>query len=163
MGIALCMVSRVVVFTILPHIKSQYGDSLDVIFGQRLVFISLGGDLMGRFITIITPHFPNWCASTIVLSVALIQFAFLDVVLIYMFGDNVLPASDLIVQIVVAIFATLTGFLHTQSYAYAGVNVEKPYLTQVAAMMNVSTQVGNYVGLFVSFTLLIVFSKGLLG
>jgi len=139
----------------LTHVPSQSSNQAD--FSQHLVFVILAGDLGGRFLTVIAPRLPDKWAALVVLVLALIQFVFLDVVLLYIYGNRIIPLSDLTVQISLVIFSMATGYLQTQSYAYAAIGVPIKYRTQVGALMNVATQAGNFLGLGLSFTLRLVF------
>jgi len=160
MAIALILTSRVVVYTILTNVKPECTEDptatsdncFPVAFSQRLVFINLGGDLGGRFLTIISPRFPEHWASFVLLVAALLQFLFVNVVLLYVYTVYI-PLSDIAAQITVVAFATTTGYLQTQSYAYAAVGTKPEWGTQVGALMNVATQTGNFLGLILSFTL----------
>jgi len=159
LAIAIILISRVVCYTILPYVSpeckddpAQSGSCFPHAFSQRLVFCNLGGDLFGRFLTIILPRLPETWGSFILLVVSLIQFLFLNVVLLYVYTDYI-PLSDIGTQIAVVVFATITGYLQTLSYAYAPVGTRDEWRTQVSALMNVATQAGNFLGLGLSFLL----------
>eukprot|EP01124_Arcella_intermedia_P034890 TRINITY_DN8740_c0_g1_i1.p1 TRINITY_DN8740_c0_g1~~TRINITY_DN8740_c0_g1_i1.p1 ORF type:complete len:486 (-),score=58.25 TRINITY_DN8740_c0_g1_i1:50-1507(-) len=150
-GIALLMISRLTVFTILPHVPAE-DPANQVAFSQMLVFINLGGDLFGRFLTVVTPRYPDHIASYILLGIALLHFSVINLVLLYVYS-HIIPLNDIAVQVILGAFASTTGYLQTNFYAYATYGIPDVFKTQIGALMNVSTQVGNFTGLAFSFVL----------
>jgi len=155
LGITLLMISRVTVFTILTHVPAV--NVAQDVFSQRLVYVNLAGDLLGRLLTVILPLLPEKRASLIILVIILIHFSCLDVVLLYVYGHGIISPNDIVSQVFLAIFASFTGYLQTQSYVYAAVGVDPLFKTQVGALMNLATQTGNFGGLLMSFMLRYVF------
>jgi len=150
-SIAVLMISRVCVYTLLPYFPSQEPNQAE--FSQRLVFINLGCDLGGRFLTLITPSLPEKKAPVIILIGCLVQFISVNVILLYVYGNGIISPNDIVAQAGVAFFATITGYIQTACYAYAPLQTSVESKPQVAALMNIFTQIGNYVGLALSFTL----------
>jgi len=158
LSIFLLMISRVAVVTILTYVPSQSGESAKG-FTQKLVFINLGCDLGGRFLTLILPSLPERRATVIVLVGALVQFMTVSVALLYIFGNGLIPPVDVASEVGVALFAICTGYFQTGAYAYAPRQTPNEWRPQVAALMNISTQVGNYIGLGLSFTLQLTLAR----
>jgi len=150
-SIFILMVSRSSVYTILTYVPAVGMEQ--AAFTQILVFINLGCDLGGRFLTIVLPNFPLKKAPFIILGAALFQLIFVNIILLYVFGHEIIPPVNLAAQITIGGFALLTGFFQTSAYAYAPLDLPMEIRPQVAALMNVATQAGNYVGLTLSFTL----------
>jgi MFS family permease len=155
-GIALLMISRVTVFTILFRVPSTFTlDDDRKGYSQTLVYINLCADLFGRLLTGILPKMPMNIASLVLLVGILIHFLSVILVLLYVYSGAI-PISNVAAQVFLAIFATCTGFFQTQSYIYAAHPVDPVFRTQVGALMNVSTQVGNGLGFALSFLLRIL-------
>jgi len=155
-GIALLMISRLTVFTILLRVPSGSSDPDEhKAFSQTLVYINLSGDLIGRFFTVVLPKLPVKIAPTILLVGIIIHFMSVNLVLLYVFSGAI-PISDVAAQAFLGIFASCTGFFQTQSYIYAAHGIPDVFRTQVGALMNLSTQVGNVLGIALSFTLRIL-------
>jgi len=155
-GIAILMISRLTVFTILLRVPSTVSSPLEKkAFSQILVYINLSGDLIGRSLTVILPKFPMAIGSLILLFGILIHFVSVILVLLYVFS-GVIPINDTAAQIFLGVFASCTGFFQTQSYMYASYGVADVFKTQVGALMNLSTQAGNFLGIVLSFVLRIL-------
>jgi len=156
MSIAILMISRLTVFTILLRVPSESRiPSEHKAFAQRLVYINLIGDLIGRSITVVLPKLPVKYAAPGFLFGILLHFLSVNLVLLYVFTDYI-PVNDLAAQIYLGVFTTCTGFFQTQCYIYAPHGVPDIFRTQVGALMNLSTQVGNFLGICLSFMLRIL-------
>jgi len=155
-GIGILMISRLIVFTILLRVPSTTKTDEDhKAFTQTLVYINLSGDLIGRFLTVILPKLPISIASLSLLVGILIHFLSVIVVLLYVYS-GLFPVNDTASQIFLGVFASCTGFFQTQSYIYAPNGVEDIFRTQVGALMNLSTQVGNFLGIVLSYLLRLI-------
>jgi MFS family permease len=97
-GIALLMISRLTVFTILLRVPSGSSDPDEhKAFSQTLVYINLSGDLIGRFFTVVLPKLPVKIAPTILLVGIIIHFMSVNLVLLYVFSGAI-PISDVAAQ-----------------------------------------------------------------
>jgi len=155
-GIGLLMISRITVFTILFRVPSTFTEPDDKKgYSQTLVYINLCADLFGRLLTGVLPKMPMNIASLVLLVGILIHFLSVILVLLYIYSGAI-PISNVAAQVFLGIFASCTGFFQTQSYIYASHPVDPVFKTQVGALMNVSTQVGNGLGFALSFLLRIL-------
>eukprot|EP01125_Pyxidicula_operculata_P006003 TRINITY_DN2098_c0_g1_i3.p1 TRINITY_DN2098_c0_g1~~TRINITY_DN2098_c0_g1_i3.p1 ORF type:complete len:361 (+),score=61.80 TRINITY_DN2098_c0_g1_i3:206-1288(+) len=147
------MISRLIVFTLLTYVPKQKDD-----LSQMLVFINLGADLGGRLLTLIINFSDPFFAFNLILALTLVQFSSLAIVGLYIF-THIIPRSDLGVEIFVGLFSLTTGYLQTQAYAYAPLQTKPRFKIQVAALMNVSAQIGNLLALAVGFVIRFVVFK----
>jgi len=112
----------------------------------------VGCDLGGRLLTYVVPPLPKKMASTLILVATIILFSLVNLVLLYVYGEGIIPTSDIGAQVGVGLFSAISGFLQTISYPSAH-QISEENKTQIATLMNFSTQIGSYFGLGLSVAL----------
>jgi len=155
-AILISNVSRLTTMNVLSHVPQQNGETSPN-FSQVLIFISLGCDLAGRFLTLpFMPQLPKKQAPLFLLCLSIFQLISCSFIQIQIFQPHArpfLPRNDLSVQIFLGVFATITGYLQTACYIVAPKAVPLRFKTQVGALMNIFIQSGNIVALAIGYAL----------
>jgi len=144
------------VLNILSHVPDEKNE-YDADFSQTLIFILLGSDLVGRFITLpFMPQPPKRYAPFILFAVAIIQLSSASYILILVLQprtEPVMPRSNVGIYVFLGIYAAITGWLQTSCYIVAPSVVPLRYKTQVGAFMNIFIQCGNLIALGLGYIL----------